>query len=54
MKMRDVFKSLVLELASSAQPLKRPEILGPHAGEAVAFQDVAEFVFVEHVWPGAP
>jgi hypothetical protein len=31
--------------------MRETEILRPYAGEAVALQDVAEFVFAEHIGP---
>lgn len=37
--------------AFAPHPLNRAEILRPYAGEAVALQDVAEFVFAEHMGP---
>jgi len=37
--------------AFASHPLNRAEILRPYAGEAVALQNVAEFVFAEHVGP---
>src|SRR5271154_4579848 len=37
--------------ALAAHPLKRADALDAHAGEAVVFQDVADFVFPENVRP---
>ena len=35
----------------AARPLNGAEVRGPHADEPVFFDNVAEFIFAEHVGP---
>ncbi|MGB9059324.1 MAG: hypothetical protein WCC50_12490, partial [Pseudolabrys sp.] len=37
--------------AFGAYPLESAEVLAPHAGEAVVFEDVADVVFAKYVGP---
>ena len=37
--------------AFAAHPLESAEVLGPHAGEPVVFEDVADVVFTKYVGP---
>jgi hypothetical protein len=54
LKPRDVENTVGRRLspAFASHPLNGADSLGPHADEAVVFEDVAEFVLAERIGPG--
>ena len=54
LKPRDVENTVGCRVSPTfaAHPLNGADSLGPHADEAVVFEDVAEFVLAERIGPG--